>query len=151
MESNFEAFNQVVGLIFDQLYRKFPIAVEIDHDEIAEKLGIAILPYDPPSMVITIRTKIYGEIAPSTNMEDFVNEAIEFLAVEGFLQRDGYSIRLSAKALTLLNAPLPGLEKPAGAQIVEISKNVGTAAGKAAIGEIVGQVIGAAARGFWGS
>ncbi|RWP58009.1 hypothetical protein [Mesorhizobium sp.] len=85
-------------------------------------------------------------------MEEFVDEAIGFLAAEGFLQQpDRYTIRLSAKALSLLNAPLPGLEKAAGPQIVEISKNVGTEAGKAALSEVVGQVVGAAARGFFGS
>lgn len=151
MDPNFDAFNQVVGLIFDQLYRSFPIAIEIDHDEIANKLGIQVSPYTPPRGLITTRSKTYGNITPTVGMEEFVDEAIRFLAAEGFLQQqDRTYIRLSAKALTLLNAPLSGLEKSAGSQIVEISKSAGTEAGKAALSEVVGQVIGAAARGFLG-
>lgn len=152
MDANFDAFNQVVGLIFDQLYRKFPLATEIDYEEIATKLAVPVEPYRPPPGFITIRTQIYGEVAPGMNMEEFVDEAVSFLAEEGFLQRpERKSVRLSAKALTLLNAPLPGLEQAAGVQIVEMSKAVGTQAGKAALSEVVGQLIGAAARGFAGS
>lgn len=150
MERNFEAFNQVVGLIFDQLYRQFPISIQIDHDEIAEKLGVPSSPYQPSDYFLSVRTKDYGDIVPAMNMEEFVDETIQFLAAEGFLQQERNSIRLSAKALMLLNAPMPGLEKPAGARIVEISKDVGTDAGKAAISEVVSQVIAAATRGFLG-
>lgn len=151
MDDNFESFNQVVGLIFDQLYRAFPIAVQIDYDRIAERLDIPILLYEPPSGLITTRTRTYGPIAQSDDMEVFVDEAVAFLSSEGFIQAEGRNyLRLSAKALALLNAPLSGLEKPAGTRIVEISRGAATEAGRAALSEVVGQVIGAAAKGFFG-
>lgn len=151
MAENFEAFNQVVGLVFDQLYRSFPVAKEIDYDEIATKLGIEIKPYEPPEMVITFRTKVYGDVVPGVDLESFTDEAVRFLDAEGFLQsQDRSYFRLSARALDLLNAPLPGLQRPAGTQIVELSKDLGNAAGRHAMGEVIGHVIGAAARGFMG-
>lgn len=152
MEKNFDAFNQVIGLVFDQLYRAFPVAIEVDYGQIATKLDISISPYKPPSGFISPRSEVYGEILPGTEMESFVDEAISFLEAEGFLQRQGkFAFRLSAKALTLLNAPLSGLEQSAGTRIIEISKQVGNEAGRAAMSEVIGQLIGAAARGFAGS
>lgn len=143
MTANFDAFNQVVGLLFDQLYRGFPIADQIDYAELAGKLGTEIRPYHPPEGLITTRMETYGEILPSTELESFVDNTIEFLEAEGFVQReDRYRIRLSAKALTLLNAPLPGLQMATGDRIVEISKDVGSTAGRAAMSEVVGQLTG---------
>lgn len=151
MTQNFDAFNQVVGLLFDQLYREFPIACEVDYRELASKIGSEVLPYVPPEWLITVRTETYGDILPGIELESFVNNAIEFLEVEGFIQRqDRHRIRLSAKALAILNAPLPGLQMAVGDKIVEISKDVGSSAGRAAMSEVIGHLLGAAARGLLG-
>lgn len=151
MAENFGAFNQVVGLVFDQLYRAFPVAIEVDYEEIAGKLSISVAPYVAPEMVFGLRSKVFDEIVPGVALDEFTDQAVKFLESEGFLQRqDKYYFRLSAKALTLLNAPLPGLEKSAGTQIVEVSKDLGSVAGRQAMSEVIGQVIGAAARGLMG-
>lgn len=149
MTANIEMFNQVVGLIFDQLYRSFPLAEQMDYEAMAAKVGVEARDYHPPAGVISTRMREYGDVLDGMNFESFVDQAVAFLVAEAFLQQDRYEYRLSARALTILNAPITGLDESLGKKLTGAVKEAGTEAGRAAISETVGQIIGATARGFF--
>lgn len=150
MTANIEMFNQVVGLIFAQLYRQFPMAEQMDYEVMAEKLGVEARDYHPPDGVITPRMREYGEVLDGMNFESFVDQAVAFLVAEGFLQQERYDYRLSARALTILNAPITGLDESLGKKLTGAVKQAGTETGRAAISETVGQIIGATVKGLIG-
>jgi len=143
MTENINIFNQVVGLMFDQFYRAFPIAEGVNYESMAAKLGVDAKDYINPYGVFTTRTREYGKIDGGADFEAFVDGALAFLVQEGFLHRDGGDYRLSAKSLTVLNAPLTGLGESLGTKLTGAVKSAGTEAGRAAISETVGQIIGA--------
>jgi hypothetical protein len=148
---NIEIFNALVGLIFDQLYRSFPIPTSINTDEIAQSLGVQ--GYTTSDTILPGRTIVseWGLIS-STSFWDLYNGSIDWLKDERFVREPEHeSFVLTADALAALNARPSSLSMPLGKRLGEAATNVGTEAGRAAISEVVGQLIGAAARGLIGA
>lgn len=146
MAENIETFNAIVGLIFDQLYRAFPVDVDIDVEHIAKTLG-----YGEPILNMG-RAGGYagydtGRLPDGTSVNEFVSAAADWLKSEGFVRTNPHdplvSVILTAKALAALNASPSSLEPKLGSKLAGAVKAAGTETGRAAIGETVGQIIGA--------
>ncbi|MCQ4631674.1 hypothetical protein GB927_016605 [Shinella sp. CPCC 100929] len=145
MTDNIDHFNEIVGLVFDQLYRSFPIETDIDEEAIAKALGIEIIdntPDDWPAPKILN----YGVVREGVPFRLLLYATLRWLNSEGFTTGRGeysqMSVCLSAKALTVLNASPSALSQSLGAKLGEAVKGAGTEAGRSVIGETVGQIIG---------
>ena len=136
---NIELFNLYAGRIFARLYAAFPIARTIQHVDTI----------NPPEARADLKT----DTEDYRNQLEIASATVLWLADTGYLivrgtgSPDRYV--LSPKALEALNASVPALSpkepaKTLGEQLTEVTKDVGSEAKTKAIGEIVGQVIGAA-------
>lgn len=145
MTDNIDHFNEIVGLVFDQLYRSFPIETDIDEEAIARALAVEII-NDTPKDWPAPKILNFGEIQEGTPFRVFLRSTLSWLTSEGFVTgNDGNpqkGVRLSAKALTVLNASPSALSQSLGARLGDVVKGAGTEAGRSAIGETVGQIIG---------
>jgi len=142
---NIEIFNVYAGRIFARLYEAFPIARLISNADTV----------NPPGRAAEVRTE--GE--EWTRRLEIAAGTVQWLADTGYLiVRNASDIDryvLSPKALEALNASVAVLSakkqpKTLGEQLTEATKQVGTEAKNKAIGEIVGQVIGAAFKSMAG-
>lgn len=152
MTKNIEYFNTVVGIVFDELYAKFPITVKLDEAKIAKTMGATVTdqspinwPEDEPRLID------YGKLTENIPFEILLWSTVNWLHDEGFVRHlaDVKSeITLTSKALSVLNATPEAFDKPTGARLNELAKNAGSEAGRQAIGETVGYIIGAVAKGI---
>jgi hypothetical protein len=150
MSDNFQNFSTVAGLIFAQLQRSFPTPVDLDEVELAKSLGREIgeeevsLPWEN-ELVAEL-----GEIAPGEDFRKFVWNACIWLRDEGFIRADGSRAAtrmvLTTKALSALNATPVALEGTLGSKLTTAANQASTEAGRSAIAETVGQLIGAAVK-----
>lgn len=148
MTTRIEKFNQLVAYIFDHLYNSFPIADYLDLETMARRFDVESQPYVPNGMVITTRSRVYGDVFEGVNFETFVDNTVAFLKSEGFIDDDRGELRLTSKALLILNAPMEGLGMSRGSKLHEAVKEVGAEARKTAVSEVVGSIIGAAVKGL---
>lgn len=154
MSAAISDFNTVTGLIFDQLYQSFPEPSPISVAAIAEAMGLKALevqkgnePWEPDI------GEPFEALPSGRALSEFVDATIHWLSEEGFVRtgRFGLSV-LTAKALTIMNATPDSLNgESLGATLSGAAKEAGTEAGRAAISETVGQIIGAAAKAFTSS
>jgi hypothetical protein len=142
-------FNTVTGLIFDQLYQSFPTPSPIRVEAIADAMGLKALEVqegDEPWMPTV--GEPYEALPSGRALVDFVDATIRWLSEEGFIRTGTFRESvLTAKALTIMNATPDSLNgESLGATLSGAAKSAGTEAGRAAISETVGQIIGAAAK-----
>lgn len=148
MTVRIDKFNQLVGYIFDDLYNSFPVAERLDLEKMARRFDVESERYVPNGMVISLRSRIYGDLFDGVNFETFFDNTLTFLVSEGFVYDERGEMRLTSKALTILNAPMEGLGISRGSRLHEAVKEVGHEARKSAVSEVVGSIIGAAVKGL---
>lgn len=140
---NIDRFNTLVGLIFDELYRKFPLTTDIDIEKCAQSFDVIV------TIQATYPRRIFGTF-PESNVkfEAFFYATTRWLYQEGFTRLKDEAVSsnevvLTAKALTALNAIPDALgHKSLGNKLGDLAKETGSKAASSAWGEIVGQVIG---------
>ena len=149
---NIELFNQLVGLIFTDLYEHFPIPIgTLDALRYAEAFGIEVKVHNGERY-------IDNDVIPEsdTKLYKLFQATKAWLYDEGFITGDNSNARdlrwavLTSKALLALNMMPTSLERSLGEGLKEALKEAGTEAGKAAIGEAVGRIFGATVSGFFG-
>lgn len=149
MAENIDNFNAVTGLVFAQLYSVFPVRQDLNEKIIADAMGVEAFEVEGFSGG---EEPIYnfGEIAPGLKFRKLVLAVTCWLRDEGFVRAEGQradlNMVLTAKALTALNATPRALEGTLGSKLTTAAKHAGTEAGRSAIAETVGQVIGAAVK-----
>jgi hypothetical protein len=151
MTDNIENFNAISGLIFAQLYARFPMKEDLDEVAIAKALGVEIIDASAPDWS---GPKLYnfGEVSPGLPLRKMLWAACTWLRDERFIRAEGEfadrEMVLTTKALTAMNAHPKSLDGTLGKRLQSAAKSAGTEAGKKAISETVGQIIGAAAKSF---
>ncbi len=78
-------------------------------------------------------------------------DTLKWLQEEGFVIEDRSQYTLSARALHVLNASPASLDRTLGSKLTDAVKDAGSETGRAVIGQTVGLILGAAARGWSGS
>jgi hypothetical protein len=149
--ANMDIFNFVAREIFVQLYENFPNPTTISRQRLAEKI-LGDERYwraedlrEEGSRTETVEGDRYKRIA---------RNSIEWLPQHRFIiQEHEQEYRLSPKAFEVLDATPTSLRtdeaKPLGKQLASATATVGDRATTAVISEMVGQVIGAAARSLF--
>jgi hypothetical protein len=157
---NIDLFNAATAAIFDFLLSNFPVYMDVS----PQALGNALSPFLATAMEDRgARQKGKTYLLTSAMSErDYLPEVTNWLSVEGFLHRDqrmemyggvsrqGSGFQLSSTTLSILNSTPKGLTQPLRKQLKSVVGGAATEAGKAAIGEVIGQIVGAAARSFVG-
>ena len=171
MAENIDIFNEMVGLIFDQLYRAFPEPRPIDLTTLAGGLRIGWTDVEKEKETLaslgarlnaqraqapetlTVIKREFDALPDAGGFEARVSHTVSWLEDEGFVRLAAkYPKRyvLTSKTLLALNAIPAGLKKPLGAKLGEVLKGFGTEAGRAAISQAVSQIFGEASRPFVG-
>ena len=153
---NIDRFNMLVGFVFEELYRAFPIPIEhIQPHVILKKMGVEIELYNYGEGDSAPFPMTFGPF-PETDISSirFLYSALAWLQSEGFINAQGddsnYQVVLTAKALAALNATPDSLNKKSlGKQLGDAAKGAGGEVANKAIGEIVGQVLGGIAKGIF--
>jgi hypothetical protein len=163
-------FNVVVGLIFDALVREFPIWRRVTPGRLGETFRTLT---DVSEGGETLPTGVVREPGSTSMLRSnipiqlYIDETVDWLVAEGFLLERSEVVErgkvfgqdyemlakeytLSARTLEVLNRRMPGLQASYANQLGDAARASGAEAGKAAIGEIVGQIIGAATRSVAG-
>lgn len=161
MPTNVEYFGEMTGLIFNQLLEKFPFPRDIDIPAIASAMGVTYQE-DPTirGLGSAASAQCYGKLANGSSFFHMLEESLDWLESESFIVKQGpvqgrtfvpgHNARLTAKALAAMYVTPVDFKKPLGVKLTDAIKGAGTEAGRAAIGETVGQIVGAAARTFLG-
>lgn len=146
---NIAYFNTLVGLIFGQLYREFPIQTRINTDDIAIAMGVEGY---ATSDTIVPGVKIVSDwgMLSQTSFWQLYEGTLAWLKEEGFVRELTHEEWvLSASALATLSLRPAALDAPLGKKLGDAARGAGTEAGRAAIAELVGQFIGAVAKGIF--
>ena len=147
---NIDRFNTLVGLIFDQLYREFPLQITLDANVFALAMGVgtdeAEMRKNEPKRRPLPGTK--------TKFIDFYRSTLTWLRMEGFIHASidpDENVVLSAKGLAILNAtPSVIGEKSLGKKLGDAAKDVGTDVANKAIADLAGQALGAFTKSVFG-
>lgn len=130
---NVQEFNVIAGLIFNQLYKSFPILVElIDRPAIAEALGAQGSDWSAHKLP---SGRSCGEVIAYT---------ISWLAREEYIVAAGAHpaerVTLATKGLIAMNAVPVGLAAPLGAELSKVAErsNINVSA----IGDFIGGMFG---------
>lgn len=155
MPPNIDLFNRLVVLLFDDLYRRFPQPATLSAREYAGRLDI---PVEKDGKPIPLKIPDID-----SHFSSFMDATLTALQADGLIRQggrgagsDGYTwnyhgIVLTLKALGIMNAvpeSLEGEQRTVGEAVADIAKDVGGDAKKAAIGKLVGEVIGGAMKAF---
>lgn len=150
---NIDYFNEMVGLIFDHLYREFPVRTIIDAETIAKAMKVGVSHPKPGPLTIEMDTSPRFE--PLPNGADFLTVLKHcrwWLQEEDFIRggdENGVGmVQLTTKAFLAMNAQPAALDRSLGSKLGDAVKSAGTETGRAVICETVGQILGAAAKGF---
>jgi hypothetical protein len=132
---NVQEFNQVAGLIFAQLYRAFPGAVDINRAGIAEAMGVVGSDWGN------------HKLPSGQSFNDMLDYSIFWLRSEGYTRvaglRDMRFVSLTEKGLAAMNAVPSWLKGSVGNELTKATEQ-GPASklDLSAIGDLVGSVIG---------
>lgn len=128
--SNIQEFNTIAGLIFAQLYRNFPVVVNIDQAGIAKAIGAAANDWSSHKLP---SGRTAAEMIAYTN---------SWLVAEDYIRCAGAHpaerVTLSTKGLAAMNAVPVGLKQTIGTTLstaVEGSNH-------AKIGDLIGGIFG---------
>jgi hypothetical protein len=140
--ANIAEFNTIVGLVFAQLYERFPIAIEsLDRDKIASAMNV------PPGEWSTY-------LLPSGRpFTEVLGHSLTWLSDEGYLRSRGSTtyqlVALTQKGLATMNAVPQGLSASVGTSLVMAAG--GSGQNWSGIGDLVGGVIGGFTKSMGGS
>lgn len=153
MKSNIDFFNEIVGHLFDNLYKSFPVPVDINDEIYALALGCEIIdstPADWPKEAGRILN--FSDLNDGLPLRTLLFSSLTWLREEGFIIAQGDSailkVRLTARALTVLNAAPSSLEPKLASKLADAVKGSAVEAGRSILGEVVGQIVGGVAKGF---
>lgn len=156
-----ELFNVIVGLIFAELYKEFPIPKEIDEYEISEKLasnGMLSGPLTPRGQSRTL-------LKSNDRLDKFLDRTLIWLRDEGVIRtREGYvysEVVLTSKTFSIMNAVPSGVEQgkiteTIGSRLSDAARDIGldTASSlvkdgaSSLLADLSGQVIGGIVKSF---
>ncbi|MBP0439550.1 hypothetical protein [Tianweitania sediminis] len=142
--NNIERFNTIVGLVFEQLYRAFPVPITIDEPAIAKAMGLTVeLKYHDDDPRFPPVAQI-GNFDDGSSFNGMLWAALPWLVDEGYIRAQG-QVRseeavLTSKALSILNAAPESLGGTLGAKLTGLAKEAGSEAGRAVINGVVGQI-----------
>lgn len=128
---NIQEFNEIVGVIFAQLYDAHPVDRNVHAEEVASTLGVS------PSVTL-----------PSGRSFNVVFEATaRWLHEQHYIQttyggNPREHIFLTDKALTAMNVVPPALGRSRGSELVDATKEAKTESGRANLAGLVGTLIG---------
>jgi hypothetical protein len=144
MATNIERFNQYAGYFLAKLYESFPQPCTLDCVEAVSGKGLP----EP------VTTELLQEATTDPEIR-FCCDALKWLRTTGYFTGDErlHSVQVARAVLTpkgfeALNAVPDALQgkAPLGEQLASLAAEGSKEATKAAISEVVGQVIGVAAR-----
>lgn len=157
MENRIDEFNQTVGHIFADLYREFPMPLDIDHAVIAEALGVTVEFEDGTEHSAdgrSRRARKYGNFPSGTQSFRLISETLKWLQKEGFITSKGdmasHEVQLTSRALAVMNA-LPDSvanRERLGDTLTKAVKGAGSEAARTAIADTVGLIIGGVVKSF---
>jgi hypothetical protein len=126
--ANISEFTTITGLVFTQLYKQFPVAVNLDRAAIESAMGVA-----------SSSSHVLQSGRPFT--EVFVH-SLNWLSNEGYVRSAGplpyEQVTLTTKGLAALNAVPQGLSTTIGSTLAT-NASAGNWAG---VGDLVGGIIG---------
>lgn len=140
--ANIAEFNTIVGLLFAQLYERFPTPIEhIQRQSIASAMGVSSGAWET-------------HILPSGRpFSEVLANSLNWLTEEGYIRLRGpgsyEGVALTQKALAALNAVPLGLSASVGSSLVMATG--GSAQNWSGIGDLVGGVIGGFTKSVTGS
>jgi hypothetical protein len=133
LPSNIQEFNIVAGLVFGQLYKAFPVLIDLDRDALAEAMGFGGKDWAAHRM-------------PSgRTLSEVIAYTISWLNVEKYIRASGAHpaerVGLTTKGLAALNAVPPGLGQSVGSELADKAEK-GWRADFNKIGDLIGGIIG---------
>lgn len=134
---NMREFSTIAGLILDQLLEHHPICVNIDDYPVMLIMGVSA----PTEKLESGRMfkEMFGATLQWLNEEEFVHSG-------GFTPRE--SLRLTTKALAVLNAVPPNLGGRSIGDSIAEAKSVDASEARSRIASFFGDFIGSAAGSF---
>jgi hypothetical protein len=145
MASNIERFNRYAGHFLAKLYEAFPQACTLDSVEAVKGTGLG-------------ESVSQNDLQHATTDPEvrFCCDALSWLHTTGYFTGDArlHYVQVARAVLTpkgfeALNATPLQSKEPLGKRLAHLVGEGSKEAGRAAIGEVVGQVIGVAARSFF--
>ena len=156
--ANVEVFNLVAAAVLARLYESFPIPRMLSGHLIAVELLGEEKFFHPEGLRDV--AGFGSKTDEGSRYEQIANRGIEWLEATGFMVRaQGASAHVhhvltpkGFEALAAIPSSVAGKErKSLGQQLTKAARTAGDRTSSAIISDIVGQVIGAAARSFMGS
>jgi hypothetical protein len=130
---NIKEFNVIVGLIFNQLYKVFPVIVPLlDRDAIAKALGVQGTDWSA------------HKLPSGRSFSEMLSYTTGWLVQEGYIKSFGSHpserVTLATKGLIAMNAVPTGLKAPLGTELSKVADgpNINTSA----IGDFIGGLFG---------
>ncbi|MFK8017017.1 MAG: hypothetical protein AB8G17_16450, partial [Gammaproteobacteria bacterium] len=124
---------------------------------IAERMEVGITypePHPRPDLLIGEQDTEprFEKLESGMDYLPFLEATKQWLQDEGFIRGGDENgkgqFQLTSQALSAMNATPSGLDEPLGTKLSEAVKSAGAETGRAVICETVGQILGAAAKGF---
>jgi hypothetical protein len=135
--ANISEFNTITGLVLNQLYGQFPVAVNLDRAAIESAMGVA-----SSSSHVLQSGKPFAEM--------FVH-SLNWLSDEGYVRSAGLlpyeQVTLTTKGLAVLNAIPQGLSATIGTTLATNA----SAGNWSSVGEVVGGIFGGFTKSIAGS
>ncbi len=131
---NIDEFNQIAALVFAQLYREFPVVVDIDKGAIAKTLGVSETFWD-------------NHMLPSgRSFNDVLGGTIGWLMADkytiGYGSSPSQRVMLTTKGLQLMNAVTSPLKETVGTELRKATEASSGAFDLSKLGDLIGGVIG---------
>lgn len=144
---NIDEFNLITGRVFALLYDRYPVPIEIDPSALAMDIGVV-----PPEMMQGEPDPAQGLLSSGRRFDQVLDGTLRWLDDEGFIRRAPVSVTsgvvLTKRAFATMNATPkvldPNQNKNAGTigdRPSSAASEIGTEAGRSAIGRLVGMVI----------
>jgi hypothetical protein len=138
--SNMEEFNTIAGLIFAQLYKAFPVRIDLlDRPAIAKSMGI--------SGDWTVH-----KLPSGRTFANVLAHTISWLTVENYINSSGghpaAQVALSSKGLVAMNAVPPGLKQSLGSELTKAVGDGSTPGVATKIAEVMGAFAGSFTKSF---
>lgn len=128
---NINEFNQIAALVFAQLYRAFPVEVDIDGEAIAKALGV--------------EGNWGNHMLPSgRSFYDMLSGTIGWLMADNYTygSSPSQSVRLTTKGLRVMNAVPSPLKETVGTELRKATEKSSGAFDLSKLGDLIGGVIG---------
>ncbi|MEP9354881.1 hypothetical protein ABLE93_14930 [Xanthobacter sp. KR7-65] len=137
---NIDKFKIVSGIVIQSLMEKFPQQEFVEYEDIC---GVYCEKFYPEAVKNNTTEFVIDE--------EFVESTIEWLVKEGYLRREAGMFTLTEKTLAALNVIPLGKNETIGATLSGAAKKAAGETARSAISSVVGELIGAAAKGFIGA